>query len=410
MNHVIAAPESVGMSSKRLERIKPAMQLYVDQKRFSGISTLVARRGQVVHFEQSGWMDSESQVPMAPDTIFRIYSMTKPVICTALMALYEEGRFQLWDPVAKYIPAFGKARVLVGNLPEGASEVDLARPITIRDLLTHTAGLTYDFLEDSPVSELYRQAKLMHDASRSLEAMVKELARLPLAYQPGTKWHYSLSIDVAGHLIELISGQPLGDFLKERIFEPLGMEDTGYYVPPEKRRRIANMVGLPDVGALNMTFSKLVKAWEDGLVGRIDVSETYPVDQPNFARGGHGLFSTAWDYMRFAQMLLNGGELEGRRILGRKTVELMHMNYLPQALLPWEIGGIPNPGYGFGLGSSVLLNVAESSKPGSVGEFGWSGAAKTNFWVDPQEELIGLLMTQFMMGFDLPEADFRVFI
>ena len=331
--------------------------------------------------------------------------MTKPIICAAFMSLYEEGRFQLLEPVAKYIPAFGLVRVLSADADGGVREVDLLRPITIRDLLTHTAGLTYDFFEESPVCERYRQARIGNDARRSLEEVVLELARLPLAYQPGTRWHYSWAIDVVAYLIEVLTGHPLEQFLKERLFGPLGMTDTDFYVPPKKRGRLATMYGLPDLLAPGMTASKLEKTWGSGFNERIDVSDTYPAIIPHgFARGGYGLFTTAWDYMRFAQMLLNLGELDGARILSPKTIALMHMNHLPAALLPFDLG---QDGYGFGLGSRVLLNVAESAGPGSVGEFGWGGAATTQFWVDPQEELVGILMSQSMMAMDGPIPSFR---
>ena len=247
MDPMITSPEAVGFSSQRLARIKPIMQSYVDQHGFAGISTLLARRGHIIHFEQVGWQDRESHTPLSANTIFRIYSMTKPIICAAFMTLYEAGRFQLFDPVAKYLPAFGKLRVLTPITPSETQEVDLVRPITIRDLLTHTAGLTYGFLEDSPVSELYRQARLMNAADSSLEVMINELARLPLAYQPGTRWHYSVAIDVIAYLIEVISGQPLQHFLKERLFVPLGMTDTGFCVPAENCHRIATMYGHPDI-------------------------------------------------------------------------------------------------------------------------------------------------------------------
>lgn len=409
MKHEIAIPEEVGMSSKRLELIKLTMQAYVDQKKIAGLSTMVARRGKIVHFEQVGQMDIEANKPMSGDAIFRIYSMTKPIVCVALMILYEQGRFQLFDPIAKFIPAFDALKVLESDAAGGTREVDLVRPITIRDLLRHTSGLTYDFLEDSPVSDLYRQARLANNAERTLEEMVHELVRLPLAYQPGSRWHYSLGIDVAAHLMEVISGQSLNHFLKEKIFSPLGMTDTDFYVPPEKRDRLVTMYGRPDIAAPEMTFSKLREAWENGFNERIDVSETHPASKPDgFARGGHGLFSTAWDYMRFAQMLLNQGELDGVRILGRKIAELMHINHLPADLLPCELGGEPLLGYGFGLGSRVLMNVAESQMPGSVGEFGWAGAANTYYWVDPNEEIVGVLMAQNMMGFDVAEKDFQV--
>jgi CubicO group peptidase (beta-lactamase class C family) len=405
MSFVVEAPESVGMSAERLARIRPVMQSYVDQRGFSGISTMIARKGKLIYADQVGTQDKEAGTPLAADTIFRIYSMTKPVICTALMTLYEEGRFQLIDPVMKFLPAFAATKVLGAN----GELVDQVRPMNMRDVMAHTAGLTYDFLEDSPVGAMYREARLMNDASRSLEAVIGELARLPLAYQPGSRWHYSLGTDVVAHLIEVISGQPLGDFLQERLFGPLGMTDSGFGVPEAKRDRLAAMYGLPDLFAEGMTFSTLFGHWMAGFNQRIDVSSTYPVDAPEtFVRGGIGLFATASDYMRFAMMLGNGGQLDGVRILGRKTLELMHSNHLPPALLPYELGGLPNLGLGFGLGSRVTMNVAETAGPGSVGEYGWAGAAKTYYWVDPQEELVGLFMTQYMVGFDLPEQDLRV--
>ena len=409
MKQEIIAPEEVGMSSKRLERIRSVMQGYVDQKKIAGLSTMIARKGKVVHFEQVGQMDKESNKSMSDDTIFRIYSMTKPIICAALMTLYEQGRFHLTDPVAKFIPAFDDLKVLECDETGEPKEVDLARPPTVRSLLTHTSGLSYDFLEDFPVGELYRQARIINNTDRTLEELVHGLTRLPLAFQPDSRWHYSLGLDVAARLIEIISGQALDQFLKENIFDPLGMVDTGFSVAPEEQYRIAMMYGLPDLCSPDMTMSKLFEAWSNGFNERIDVSATYPASKSvAFARGGHGLFSTTWDYLRFAQMLLNQGELAGVRILGRKTVNLMHTNYLQDDLLPYVIADPPAYGYGFGLGSRVLMNVAESEKPGSVGEFGWAGAAKTYYWVDPQEEIIGILMSQSMMQFENPEADFQV--
>jgi CubicO group peptidase (beta-lactamase class C family) len=405
MTTIVSSPEAVGMSTDRLARINPVMQSFVDEGGFAGLSVMVARHGQTVFAEQFGHRDKEAAKPMTEDTIFRIYSMTKPIVSTALMMLYEEGRFRLTDFVAKYIPAFGAVRVLA----EDGTLVDPVRPMLVRDLLTHTSGLTYDFLEDSPVNDLYRQARLMNDATRSLEAVIDELARLPLAFQPGTQWQYSLGIDVAARLVEIISGQPLGQFLEERMFGPLGMTDTAFGVPAGKLDRLAAMYGLPDLFAKDQTFSALFQAWTNGFNQRIDVSDTYPTDTPDvFVRGGIGLYSTIGDYMRFAQMLLNNGELDGTRLLGRKTLSLMHSNHLPADLLPYALGGVPNPGFGFGLGSRVVMNVAETAGPGSVGEYGWLGAAKTYYWVDPQEDLIGLLMTQYMVGFDLPDQDFRV--
>ena len=408
MKQEIIAPEEVGMSSKRLERIRPIMQGYVDQKKIAGLSTMIARKGKVVHFEQVGQQDKESNKSMSDDTIFRIYSMTKPIICVALMTLYEQGKFHLTDPVAKFIPAFDNLKVLACDETCEPKEVDLARPLTVRSLLTHTSGLSYDFLEDSPVAELYRQTGISNNADRTLEELVQELSRIPLAFQPDSRWHYSLGHDVAARLIEIISGQVLEQFLKENIFDPLGMVDTGFSVAPEEQHRIATMYGLPDLCAPEMTMSKLIEAWSSGFNERIDVSATYPASKSvAFARGGHGLFSTSWDYLRFSQMLLNQGELAGVRILANKTVKLMHMNYLPTDLLPYVVADPPAYGYGFGLGSRVLMNVAESEKLGSVGEYGWGGAAKTYYWIDPQEEIIGILMSQSMMQFEKPEGDFQ---
>ena len=406
MNRIIEPPESVGCSAERLARIKPVMQSYVDQRGYAGLSTMLARHGRVIHFEQAGWQERESQTPLSADTIFRIYSMTKPVICTAFMTLYEEGRFQLFDPVSKYLPAFGKLRVLKGTTLSD-TQFDLYRPIAIRDLLTHTAGLTYGFLEDSPVSELYRQSPLLSSGECTLEAQIDALARIPLAYQPGSRFHYSMAIDVIAHLIEVISGRPLQDFLTERLFKPLGMVDTAFYVPPEKRRRLAAMYGHPDI-VLNK-YSRIYEAWQKGFNKRIEVEKTHPsTNTTTFARGGYGLFTTAWDYLRFAQMLLQRGELDGAHILAPKIVDLMHRNHLAPGLLPYEIGGMPANGYGFGLGSRVLMSVSESAMPGSAGEFGWSGAANTYYWVDPQEEMVGILMAQYMMSFEAPQQAFQV--
>ncbi|MEI7771160.1 MAG: serine hydrolase domain-containing protein [Chloroflexales bacterium] len=409
MTNGIETPETVGLSSARLAHIRPAMQRYIDQRGFRGISTLLARRGKLVHFEQVGWRDREADLPMAPDTIFRIYSMTKPIICAALMTLYEEGRFHLFDPLAAYIPAFGAVKVLRKTDSGDTVEEKLIRPITVRDLLTHTSGLTYSFLDNSPVSAIYREAGMMSDAGRTLAEIIDGLAKLPLAYQPGTRWHYSVGIDVAARLIEVIGGQPLRAFLQERIFTPLGMVDTDFGVAPAKLSRLAAMYGLPDIAGRTTSFVTLVEAFNKGFNRRIDISDTYPVDTPDtFVRGGHGLFSTAPDYMRFAQMLLNGGTLAGERIIGRKTLDLMHSNHIPANLLPYEIGGVPADGYGFGLGSRVLQDVGASALPGSVGEFGWGGAAKTYYWVDPREELVGIFMTQSMVSFDAPDKMFQL--
>ena len=405
----LTSPESVGMSARRLERIAPALQKYVDQRGYPGFTTLVSRRGQLVHAERIGWQDREADVPLAEDTIYRLYSMTKPIVCTALMTLFEEGKFQLVDPVAKWLPAFAATKIAgPGGTLEDQSPL---RPMQVRDVMSHTSGLTYDFLEDFPVAEQYRARRIGNDPTRTLEQFVDEVASIPLAFVPGTRWHYSVGTDVTARLIEVISGQKLGEFLQERLFGPLGMTDTAFGVPESARGRLAAMYGLPDIVGKDMTFTKLAIAFATGDLDRREVESTYPSDAPDvFQRGGHGLFGTGSDYLRFANMLLTGKAEDGTRILGRKTLELMHTNHLAPALLPYTLGGVPAPGYGFGLGSRVAMDIGQSALAGSPGEFGWAGAAKTYYWVDPVEEIVGVLLTQHMVGFDLPEADFRAVV
>ena len=395
--------ESVGMDAARLERIGPAMQAYVDRGIYAGVSTIIARRGIVVQEGQYGFRDREAALPMTDDTIFRLYSMTKPIICAALMTLFEEGRFRLIDPVARYVPSFASLKVLQAD----GARADPKRPVMVRDLMTHCSGLSYHFLEDTPVGRMYADSKLINPKV-PLAAAIDDLARYPLAFEPGSRWNYSVGIDVAARVVEVISGQTLADFLRERVLEPLGMVDTSFAVSEGKRNRLAAIYGRPDLVAPGQTFKKSFAQWLSGVNDRLDVTQTYPVDMPaTFQRGGHGLFGTARDYFRFAQMQANGGELEGVRILSRKTLELMHANHLPLSLLPLALDGVPLPGYGFGLGSRVALDVAQTGAPGSVGEFGWAGAAKTHYWVDPVEQIVGVFMTQSMSSFDLPELDLR---
>lgn len=409
MNLERTDPKEAGMSSEQLKGIRRVMQQkYVDTGKITGMSSLIARKGKVVHFEHVGVMDRESLKPITDDVIFRIYSMTKSITCTALMTLYEKGCFQLDDPVSKYLPVFDRMKVLEKGMNGKYIKKDAA-PITIHNLFTHTAGLTYDFLEDSPVCEMYRQARLFNRADRTLKEMITELAKLPLAFQPGTVWQYSLAIDVLAHLAEVLADKPFREFLEDTIFKPLGMADTNFFVPENKQSRIVTMYGLPDLGKHGMTLSRLLDAWSRGFNEKIDVSETYPSgNRTTFARGGHGLFSTVMDYYKYCQMLLNGGQLNDYRVLSRKTIDLMFMNHLPQNLLPYKVAEPPDYGYGFGLGSRVLMNVAESKKPGSPGEYGWSGAAKSYFWIDPAEEIIGILMAQSMMQFEMPERELQI--
>lgn len=406
MTIALGDARSVGIDPKRLGRLDALLQGYVDRGVYAGIATAVMRRGTLVHAATYGWSDREAGTPMAADTIFRLYSMTKPIVCTALMTIVEEGRLTLVDPVAKHLPAFAGVKVLAAD----GSLVDPARTMTVGDLMAHTSGLTYHFLGNSPVSRMYDDARILR-ADVSLAEAIDDLARFPLAAHPGSRWIYSLGIDVAARLIEVVAGKPLGTVLRERLFEPLGMVDTGFGVAESARSRLAAMYGRPDLLRPGVTSPDAVHAWARGENQRVDVSRTYPVDRPEvFQRGGHGLFGTAADYVHFAQMLCNGGTFERQRIIGRKTLELMHANRIPAALLPLEIGGLPLMGYGFGLGSRVLLDVAASAAPGSAGEFGWAGAAKTHFWVDPKEEVVAVFMTQSLMSFDVPEIAMRAVV
>jgi CubicO group peptidase (beta-lactamase class C family) len=385
----IAAPEEFGFSPDRLKRIDTVMQRYVDQKTLAGLVTLVARRGAVVHFERFGYQDIETRKPMELDTIFRIYSMTKPITSVALMMLFEHGLVRLTDPVTKFIPEFSKVKVFVNE----GKLADLEREITIHDLLRHTAGLSYGD-EDSPVDELYRQADIF-DPDITLEEMIRRIADLPLANQPGQVWRYSVATDVVGYLVEVISDMSLAEFFDEKIFRPLGMEDTSFSVPPDKIDRFATLYGKTEKSALDL----------------IDTATGGNYFNVRLHSGGHGLVSTMADYLRFAQLVLDKGELDGVRLLGPKTMELMTTNHLPPALIPIAMGEEQMPGFGFGLGFSVMMDVAQSGMMGSVGLHGWGGWANTHFWVDPQEQLIGILMLQYVPSGTYPVTnDFRTLV
>jgi CubicO group peptidase (beta-lactamase class C family) len=375
----ITIPEDLGFSSTRLQRISTVMQDFIDQGKLAGTITTVARRGQVVHLETLGWMDREAQRPMEPDAIFRICSMTKPVTAAAMMTLYEEGHFTLNTPVYEFIPGFKNMKVFVRETATGLEVENLVRPVTVRHLLTHTAGFSYGGNPDDPVDRCYRPLK----EDETSKDLVEMLLRVPLAFQPGTRFLYGLSTGLLGCLIEIISGRPLDVFLQERIFDPLGMPDTGFFVPAAKADRLTAVYGHPDDG----TRLRLVEA-----------PATSPhLKKPAFPNGGGGLLSTAGDYGKFLQMLLDGGRLDGERILSPTTVELFSINQAPKEALPFNIAGdedLFHRGYGFSLATRVLMDVGESGQAGSVGEFGWDGALCTHCWVDPKKELYGLLMTQ----------------
>jgi len=377
-------PESVGMSSERLSLIdQHLMASYVEPGKIAGALTLVARKGEVAYLSPVGKMDLERDKPMAEDTIFRIYSMSKPITSVALMTLFEKARFALHDPVSKYIPEWRNLRVFAsGNHPNFLT-VPPNREMTIRDLFTHTSGLTYGFMERTNVDAAYRKLGI---GAGTLRKMIEDLATLPLEFSPGTHWNYSVATDVLGYLVEVISGMPFDVYLKKHIFDPLRMVDTGFSVPPEKVDRFAaNYTRRPDKTLMLMDDPQ---------------KSTYTGDVTFFGGGG-GLVSTASDYCRFCQMLANGGELDGARILGRKTLELMTMNHLPDgkdmsSMTVSTFTQITNPGVGFGLGFSVVLDVPKSQVIGSIGEYAWGGAASTAFWIDPVEDLFFIFMTQFM--------------
>ena len=372
-----ASPEEVGMSTERLGRIDAAMQKAVDSGELPGAVVLIARDGQLVYAKSFGWQDRAKNIPMANDSIFRLYSMTKPVVSVAAMMLVEEGRLGLQEPVSKYIPEFKEMKVGVESKDaEGKPAitlVDAKRQITVQDLLRHTSGLTYGVLGASnAIKKMYLDAQIFSQ-KWVLADFVKALARLPLEFQPGTTWEYGHSTDVLGRVVEVASGQSLDVFLAGRIFEPLKMVDTAFQVPPEKLDRLAQ--AMPDV-----------------YTGKTPELIDFSKPQTFFA-GGHGLVSTAADYLRFAQMLANGGELEGTRILGPRTVEYMTSNHVnPQ--IDKGPAYLPGPGYGFGLGFATRIDRGQSEWPGSPGDFFWSGYAGTYFWVDPEEELVPVLMTQ----------------
>lgn len=399
------APENVGFCADRLAQIRPAMQAWVDGGLYAGMSTLVASRGSIVHAEQVGCADVAAATPITADTLFRVYSMTKPIAATALMTLYEQGRFQLTDPVSKHLPAFDKLKVLEGK----HRLVQPRRPPTVGDLLTHTAGFTYHFSPGTPVAELYGESVAIVNELPLADAMT-ELAQLPLAVHPGSSWHYGVNIDVAAYLAQVLADQPFDELLRERVLSPLGMDDTFFCVPATERARVATTYGVADLARPDYRLEDILEGYANlDELTPIDVQPSSPMDVEGYARGGHGLIMTIGDYARFAQMLCNGGELDGARILGRKTAELMHNNHLPTALLPFGVSeDLTFPGYGFGLASRVLMDPAAAQLPGSVGEFGWGGAANTYFWVDPAEGMVGVFMAQKMTPPDTPQLDFRV--
>jgi CubicO group peptidase (beta-lactamase class C family) len=377
-----------GLSSERLTRINDRMQEYIDQQKLVGISTLVARNGQVVHFAAQGQQDREKNIPLSRDTIFRIYSMTKPVTAVAALTLWEQGKFHMNDPIDMYLPQLKDLQVYVSGEGDNMVTEKQKQPIRIIDLFMHTAGLSYGFSQ-SPVDKLYQQMFATANF-KTADEMLDAIAKLPLNHQPGEKWHYGVNTDIIGFLVEKLSGKKLGEYMQEVIFEPLKMNDTGFYVTADKRDRLKQIYTVGDKG---QTVVRPVGALGD-----------YQSD-PQVHNGGGGLVSTMDDYLTFAQMLLNGGEVNGTRILGRKTVEYMRTNHMPKHLVPFEPGAA---GEGYGLAVSVTVDEGQLKFMGSEGNFGWGGMASTYVRIDPKENMIILGMSQFVpIGFHRYHDDLR---
>ena len=387
-------PEAVGFSTERLERLHALMQEAVDQKQIAGIVTILARHGKVIDYRAYGQKDMTTGAAMTKDTIFRDFSMTKPVTAVAMMILYEQGKWLPTDPISKFIPEFADLKVFKGVGEDGKMILEApAHQPTMRELMTHTAGFSYGFFGSTPVDKMYRDEQVL--SSDSLKQMIDKLAKIPLLYQPGRGWTYSVSMDIQGYIIEKLSGRSLPDFMAEHIFKPLGMKDAGFFVPAEKRNRFVTLYRAGAKGEL----------MADGTPGA-------PADyakQPTMASGGGGMVSTAEDYYRFAQMLANGGELDGVRILSPASVQLMTANHVPQSLLTGEYGigwHVLRPGFGYGYNCAVVYDPAEANLPEGKGTFFWDGAAGTWFWVDPTNDVVFVGMIQRLLGPGSPNLEY----
>lgn len=374
-----------GMSENRLKRIADHMDAYVEDGRLPCAVCLVNRRGRETFFHSVGKSDVENDRNVQRDTVFRIYSMSKPVTSVALMMLYERGKFQLDDPVSKFVPSWKNLRVYESGEGDNVKTRPAKTPMTIKHLLTHTAGLTYGFMSNHPIDVLYRQRGVQGGGSHTLEGMIERLSEVPLLYDPGSLWRYSFATDVCGYLVQLFSDCDLDEFVKEEICSPLGLEDTDFHVRGESADRLA----------------ACYQHASDGFELQDATEGSRYLQRPTFLSGGGGMVSTIDEYQRFAQMLLNKGEFQGVRLLGRKTVEYMASNHLPGNV---DLAGMGQPvfsetsfeGIGFGLGFSVVIDPAAASVLDSVGEFAWGGAASTYFWIDPVEHLTVVFMTQLL--------------
>lgn len=375
----ITNAKRAGMSSDKLDKIPPAVQSLIDDQQLAGAVVLVARKGQIVFNGSFGWADIANQTPMQTETIFRIYSMTKPITSLAVLILYERNLLDLDDPVSRYIPELKNLNVYAGIDPNGELIVeDMNRGITIRDLLRHTSGLTYDFLETSPIGEMYSEQQVGN--SENLAAMVDKLKDIPLASQPGEKFTYGVSTDVLGLLVEKVSGISFPAFLEKEIFAPLNMKETAFQLPESTKPRFAKVY--------DSEGGRIIEAKDPRIVGEF-------LKQPTMFSGGGGLVSTASDYLKFCEMLRREGKYRGRRIVSKKTVNAMTQNQLPAAAYPISIIE-EQEGVGFGLGVSVVTEITEFSATAHVGEYGWDGIASTHFWISPKDNLIVIALSQNM--------------
>ncbi|STX81600.1 Esterase estB [Legionella busanensis] len=400
-------PEAVGVSTARLNRISSLLSSYIESNKIAGAISLVARRDKIVHFECQGKMNLSANKLMQEDTIFRIYSMTKPITSVAMMMLYEQGYFQLNTPVYEFIPQFKNLEVFDSGSATSFKTVKPKRPMIIADLLTHTSGLTYDFINTSPVDEMYRLAGIQGShASGTLDDLIVKLAEMPLLFSPGTQWHYSLATEVIAYLVQSMSAERFDEFVKKNITQPLRMVDTDFYVPINKQERFAanyTHIDLAPADPLKQFSNYVTKQLTLDKTQKlilIDDSKSGIFSTPRtFHSGGGGLVSTALDYLNFSHMLLNKGHFNGLQLLSPKTVELMTTNHLPSDLANFSMGGFSETslnGIGFGLGFSVMLDPVKANILGTAGEFGWGGGANTMFFIDPKEELIGILLMQLL--------------
>jgi CubicO group peptidase (beta-lactamase class C family) len=380
-----APPAALGLSAERLARIDAYLNAEIAAQRKAGAVVLIARRGKIAYFKAYGEADSESHRPMRTDNLFRLQSMTKPVTSVALLTLYEQGKFQLTDPLEKYIPAFKNVKVLKSVGPNGEPVLeDPKRPISIEDVFRHTAGFSYGYFSDTAVDHAYKEAGVSYEKDNSLKEFTEKLATMPLLYQPGTTWHYSFAHEVQAYLVEYFSGMPFDAYCQKAIFGPLGMRDTVFGIPAERAARFAAIYHPgPEGRAL------------PGLAPGSGLDYAHFTGRPF---GGTSLSSTPGDYLRFAQMLLNGGRLDGVRILSRKTVELMTADHLAPAIPPLS------PGVGYGLGVGVVTGPAQQASLGSAGQFFWGGYATTSVIIDPKEQLVALLFAQYQ-PMDFPLID-----